>query len=143
MGPNFIFYCPHFCQLLRICEPVDIHGRFRARVAASNPHLFIEFRVHSTRLPKCFSQKEYEGGGCSNGGRNNAGGSLEESTAWDSGRHHGPLNSLSWQLDWTAAHSPDAAVAQELDAKTLLLQSQLDYIQARDELTQAMGRTAE
>ena len=35
----------------------------------------------------------------------------------------------------------DAAVAQELDAKTLLLQSQLDYIQARDELIQAMGQT--
>jgi outer membrane protein len=33
----------------------------------------------------------------------------------------------------------DAAVAQELDAKTLLLQSQLDYVQAHDELLQAMG----
>ena len=33
----------------------------------------------------------------------------------------------------------DNAVAQELDAKTLLLQSQLDYIQARNEMTQAMG----
>jgi outer membrane protein TolC len=37
----------------------------------------------------------------------------------------------------------DAAVAQELDAKTLLLQSQLDYIQAHDELTKAMGLTPE
>lgn len=37
----------------------------------------------------------------------------------------------------------DNAVAQELDAKTLLLQSQLDYIQAHDELTQAMGLTPE
>ncbi len=35
------------------------------------------------------------------------------------------------------------AVAQEFDAKTLLLQSQLDYIQARDEVTQAMGLTPE
>ena len=35
----------------------------------------------------------------------------------------------------------DAATAHELDAKTLLLQSQLDYIQARDELTEAMGQT--
>lgn len=35
----------------------------------------------------------------------------------------------------------DNAVAQELDAETLLLQSQLDYIQARDELTQATGLT--
>ena len=35
------------------------------------------------------------------------------------------------------------AVAQELDAKTTLLQSQLDYIQARDEVTQAMGLTPE
>ncbi len=33
----------------------------------------------------------------------------------------------------------DSAVAQELDARTQLLQSQLDYIQARDEMTQAMG----
>jgi outer membrane protein TolC len=32
------------------------------------------------------------------------------------------------------------AVAQQLEAKTLLLQSQLDYIQARDELIQAMGQ---
>jgi outer membrane protein TolC len=33
------------------------------------------------------------------------------------------------------------AVAQEYDAKTALLQSQLDYIQARDEVTEAMGLT--
>ena len=37
----------------------------------------------------------------------------------------------------------DNAVAQEFDAKTVLLQSQLDYIQARDELTQVMGSTPE
>jgi outer membrane protein TolC len=37
----------------------------------------------------------------------------------------------------------DAAIAHELDAKTLLLQSQLDYIQARDEMTEAMGETPE
>jgi outer membrane protein TolC len=37
----------------------------------------------------------------------------------------------------------DSAAAHELDAKTLLLQSQLDYIQARDELTEAMGITPE
>ncbi len=35
------------------------------------------------------------------------------------------------------------ATAQEFDARTLLLQSQLDYVQARDELIQAMGRTPE
>jgi len=35
------------------------------------------------------------------------------------------------------------AVAQEFDAKTVLLQSQLDFIQARDEVTQAMGLTPE
>jgi hypothetical protein len=28
-----------------------------------------------------------------------------------------------------------------LDAKTMLLQSQLDYVQARDEMTEAMGQT--
>lgn len=35
------------------------------------------------------------------------------------------------------------ALAQELDAKTLLLQSQLDYIQAHDEVTTAIGQTPE
>jgi outer membrane protein TolC len=35
------------------------------------------------------------------------------------------------------------ATAHELEAKTLLLQSQLDYIQARDEMTEAMGQTPE
>jgi outer membrane protein TolC len=34
-----------------------------------------------------------------------------------------------------------AAVAQELEARTLLLQSQLDYAQAHDELIQATGET--
>ena len=35
----------------------------------------------------------------------------------------------------------DGAAAQELDAKTGLLQSQLDYMQAQDELNEAVGRT--
>ena len=35
----------------------------------------------------------------------------------------------------------DAALAQEFDAKTMLLRSQLDYTQAHDELLQAMGQT--
>ena len=35
----------------------------------------------------------------------------------------------------------DAARAHELDAKTLLLHAQLDYIQARDEMTEAIGQT--
>lgn len=39
------------------------------------------------------------------------------------------------------ASQAHAASAHELDAKTLLLQSQLDYIQARDEMTEAMGQT--
>jgi outer membrane protein TolC len=34
----------------------------------------------------------------------------------------------------------DSAVAQELDARTSLLQSQLDYILAQDEMTHAIGR---
>jgi outer membrane protein TolC len=34
-----------------------------------------------------------------------------------------------------------ASIAQELDAKALLLQSRLDYIQAADEMDQAIGRT--
>jgi len=37
----------------------------------------------------------------------------------------------------------DAAVAKELDAKTALLQAQLDYTQARDELQEAIGQTPE
>jgi len=35
----------------------------------------------------------------------------------------------------------DSSVAQELDARTMLLQSQLDYIQAYDEMLHAIGRT--
>lgn len=35
----------------------------------------------------------------------------------------------------------DSAAARELEAKTLLLQSQLEYIQANDEMTEAMGQT--
>ena len=35
----------------------------------------------------------------------------------------------------------EMATAQEYDAKTLLVQSQLDYLQAHDELEHAMGRT--
>lgn len=34
----------------------------------------------------------------------------------------------------------DSAMAQEFDARTMLLQSQLDYVQANDEMTHAMGR---
>jgi outer membrane protein TolC len=37
----------------------------------------------------------------------------------------------------------DAAMAQEFEAQTLLLQSQLDYAQAQDELTDAIGQTAQ
>ncbi len=37
----------------------------------------------------------------------------------------------------------DSAAARELDAKTLLLQSQLEYIQANDEMTEAMGQRPE
>ena len=35
----------------------------------------------------------------------------------------------------------DTSVAQEFDAKSLLLRSQLDYVQARDEMIQAIGQT--
>jgi len=35
----------------------------------------------------------------------------------------------------------ETAIAQEFDAKTLLLQSQLSYVQARDEMIYAIGRT--
>ena len=36
----------------------------------------------------------------------------------------------------------EVAAAQEFEAQTLLLQSQLDYAQAEDELIQATGQTA-
>lgn len=36
----------------------------------------------------------------------------------------------------------DLAAAEELEAQTLLLQSQLEYAQAQDELTEAIGQTA-
>lgn len=36
-----------------------------------------------------------------------------------------------------------AAEARELEAKTLFLQSQLEYIQANDEMTKAMGQAPE
>jgi outer membrane protein TolC len=37
----------------------------------------------------------------------------------------------------------ESAAAQELQAKTIMLQSQLEYIQANDEMTEAMGQTPE
>jgi hypothetical protein len=37
----------------------------------------------------------------------------------------------------------DTATAQEYEAKALLLQSQLDYLQAHDELLDAMGNAPE
>jgi len=37
----------------------------------------------------------------------------------------------------------DTAMAQEYDAKALLLQSQMDYLLAHEELLDAMGRTPE
>jgi outer membrane protein TolC len=36
-----------------------------------------------------------------------------------------------------------AATAHELEARTLFLQSQLEYTQANDEMTEAMGQTLE
>jgi outer membrane protein TolC len=41
----------------------------------------------------------------------------------------------------TLPSQADAAIAQEFDAKTRLLQSQLNYVQARDEMIHAIGRT--
>jgi outer membrane protein TolC len=44
----------------------------------------------------------------------------------------------------SALHSQtDLAAARELEAKTLFLQSQLEYIQANDEMTEAIGQTPE
>lgn len=35
----------------------------------------------------------------------------------------------------------DGTLAQEFEAKTLLLQSQLDFVESRDELIKSMGQT--
>lgn len=43
----------------------------------------------------------------------------------------------------TLSSQVEMGTAQELDARTLLLQSQLDYTQANDEIIHAMGRTPE
>lgn len=52
--------------------------------------------------------------------------------------------SVQQQQEGSALRSQiDSAAARELDAKTLLLQSQLEYIQANDEMTEAMGQTPE
>jgi outer membrane protein TolC len=52
---------------------------------------------------------------------------------------------MAQQLEKGAALASQAhaAAAHELEAKTLLLQAQLDYLQARDEMTEAMGQTPE
>lgn len=52
---------------------------------------------------------------------------------------------LQQELSHGAALSSqaDLALAQEFDAKAVLLQSQLDYTQAHDEITHAMGQTPE
>ena len=51
--------------------------------------------------------------------------------------------SLAQQLERGEAlpSQADAAIAQEFDAKTRLLRSQLEYVQARDEMIHAIGRT--
>ena len=46
-------------------------------------------------------------------------------------------------MELRSAPKRTMAVAQEFDAKTVLLQSQLEYTQAHDEITYAMGRTPE
>jgi outer membrane protein TolC len=47
------------------------------------------------------------------------------------------------QQDTYLRSQADAAAAQEFEAPTLLLQSQLEYAQAQDELTDAIGETAQ
>lgn len=52
--------------------------------------------------------------------------------------------SVEQMKEGTALRSQtETAGARELDAKTMLLQSQLDYLQARDEMLEAMGQTPE
>ena len=60
------------------------------------------------------------------------------------GRAQGSAAGFSAQLErGTYLRSQaEVAAAQEFEAQTLLLQSQLDYAQAEDELIQATGQTA-
>jgi len=52
--------------------------------------------------------------------------------------------SIQQLQEGSALHSQvDLAAARELEARTLFLQSQLEYIQANDEMTEAMGQTPE
>jgi outer membrane protein TolC len=53
------------------------------------------------------------------------------------------LSAQQFQEGAALLSQADAAAAHELDAKTLLLESQLEYIQARDEMIEAMGQTPE
>jgi hypothetical protein len=55
---------------------------------------------------------------------------------------HG-VTAQRWQQGAALAPQMDAAAARESEAKTLLLQSQLDYAQSTDEMTEAMGMTPE
>ena len=48
-----------------------------------------------------------------------------------------------WVRGEALSSQADMGTAQELDARTLLLQSELDYTQANDEIVHAMGRTPE
>jgi outer membrane protein TolC len=52
---------------------------------------------------------------------------------------------LQQEVTWGVALSSqaNAAVAQELDAQTVLLQAQLDYTEAHDEITHAVGQPPE
>jgi hypothetical protein len=48
-----------------------------------------------------------------------------------------------WCVERHSVRRPIWETAQELDARTLLLQSQLDYTEANDEIIYALGRTPE
>jgi len=69
------------------------------------------------------------------------------SESWLSAASHPPGGPASFhtQLQQGAylRSQADAAVAQDFEAQPFLLQSQLEYPQAQDELTDAIGQTAE
>jgi hypothetical protein len=54
-----------------------------------------------------------------------------------------PKGKPGWPWLKHATSQADLAAAHELQAKTLLLQSQLGYVQANGETTEAMGQTPE
>ena len=64
------------------------------------------------------------------------------SNCWPRVKRRGEFPLQQLQQGTYLRSQADAAVAQEFEARTLLLQSELEYAQAQDELTNAIGQAA-